>query len=162
MRQATLFSLLLILSGCVAPQSDTAIAKAFFPFADRPTEEVILRHDIQTVKGEVYFFKQDGSRVIHHFTPVGAILDRNTYVISASPALDIADFMSVSFDAENDVQAVIAAAETYCKETGYSRVDSGAIIWIEGNSSALVEFCIPNGVQLPPLYSSGDRVPRKQ
>lgn len=160
MRAATIISLLSILAGCASPSSDLAIAETFFPFADRPTEEIMLQHNIQIVNGEVFHFLEDGSRAIHHFSPVATITDRNTYVISVSSVLDVADFMSGGFDAEDDVNAVIGAAVTYCKQTGYVRVDKGVNIWIGAKSSALVEFCVPDGVQLPPYYNVGDRVPR--
>ena len=92
---------------------------------------------------------------------MASVFDRNTYVISVSAVLDVADFMSVGFDAEGEVQAVIAAAEAYCEQTGYIRIYNGASIWIGEKSSALVEFCVPKGVELPPGYKAGDRVPRQ-
>ncbi|MES0824944.1 hypothetical protein [Ruegeria sp. SCP11] len=162
MREAISISLLLLLLGCASPSSENEVAGAFFPFAGRPTEQVKLQHDIQIVKGSVFHFEQDGSRVIHHFAPVATTLDRNTYVVSVSSVLDIADFMSGDFDAESDVRAVIAAAQAYCEQTSYIRQGSDAIIWVGEKSSSLVEFCIPKGIELPPFYKAGDRVPRGQ
>ncbi|WP_271947912.1 hypothetical protein [Ruegeria faecimaris] len=162
MREAISISLLLLLLGCASPSSENEVVEAFFPFADRPTEQVTLQHDVQIVKGSVFHFEQDGSRVIYHFAPVATTLDRNTYVVSVSSVLDIADFMSGDFDAESDVRAVIAAAQAYCEQTGYIRQGSDAIIWVGENSSSLVEFCIPKGIELPSFYKAGDRVPRGQ
>ena len=121
-----------------------------------------MQHDIQIIDGTVFHFLNDGSKLTHHFSPVATIIDSNTYVISVSSVLDVADFMSIGFDAESDVRSMIAAAETYCEQTGYVRVGSGVSIWVGEKSSALVEFCVPNGVQLPPGYKTGDRVPRAQ
>jgi hypothetical protein len=39
-------------------------------------------------------------------------------MISVPPALNILDFLNIDFDAETNVQAVIAAAEAYCLNTG--------------------------------------------
>ncbi len=154
--------LVLILSGCAAQSSDTVKQATFFPFADRPTEKVNLQHEIQIVQGTVFHFEQDGSRVIHHFVPAASTLDRNTYVVSVSPVLDVMDFMKVSFDAESDVRGVIASAESYCRQTGYRRVGNGVSIMVGDKSSSLVEFCVPSDIELPPFYKAGDRVPRAQ
>lgn len=161
MRNLNLSQFLLLLGSCAAPLLADGSAGTFFPFADRPTESVTLRHDIQIVDGTVFHFRRDGSRATYHYLPVATILDRNTYVISVSSRLDIADFMSVNFDAEADVLAMITAAETYCDKTGYKRVGTGISIWIGDATSALVEFCVSEGVELPPGYKAGDRVPRK-
>ena len=155
-------SLLSILMGCSFPPANKIAVGKFFPFSDRPTEQITMQHDVQVVAGTVFHFLDNGSRAVHHFSPIATIMDSNTYVISIPSALDIADFMSTGFDAETDVEAVIAAAETYCESTGYFRVGRGASIWIGENSSALVEFCVPEGVQLPPSYKAGERVPRKE
>lgn len=157
------FSMLLSFAACVHPsEEEIAVARTFFPFADRPNEKVVLQHDVQIIEGTVYHLMEDGSPLTFHLIPVATILESNTYVISVSSVLGFADSMSLSFDAEADVQAVIAAAKTYCKQTGYDRVNEGVSIWIGKNSSALVEFCIPDSVQLPPFAKVGDRAPREK
>ena len=160
MREVLLILVLLLSVGCTSPSISTEQARVLFPFADRPTEEVTFQHDIQVVVGSVFHFQQDGSRTIYHLLPVSTIVDSNTYVISVSSRLNITDFMSTSFDAEEDVLAIMNAAETYCDQTGYRRVDKGISIWVGNTKSALVEFCVPEGIQLPPSYKAGDRVPR--
>ncbi|MEP5760478.1 MAG: hypothetical protein ABJ327_14430 [Litoreibacter sp.] len=160
MREAFLFSLCVMLSGCASPPLNSEDAKTIFPFTDRPSKRLTLQHDIQIVEGNVYHFLQDGSRLTHHFAPVATILNSNTYVISVSARLDVSDFMSVDFDTEVDVLTMIAAAETYCEQAGYVRVGKGINIWVGDATSALVEFCIPEGIDLPPSYKAGDRVPR--
>jgi hypothetical protein len=162
MRELTLIVASLSLVGCNSPKNNSEIMNSFFPFADRPNEKIVLQHEVQVVKGEIFHFQQDGSRVMHQGLPVATIIDRNTFVISVSSVLDVNDFFNVSFDAEDDVKAIILAAEIYCEQTGYSRVGDGATIWVGENKTALVEFCVPNNVQLPASYVSGDRIPRAQ
>ena len=120
-----------------------------------------FRHEEKLIQGTVFHFNSDGTRVSHHYLPAGTIVDRSTYVITLSSALDVDDFLKVTFDAESDVEHVIAAATTYCATTGYEVVGGGVDIWLGENMSALVEFCVPPGVSLPPWSSSGDRIPRQ-
>lgn len=159
MRILTLFSLLFVAS-CGFDRSGQSQAYEVAPFIDRPDLLVSFRHEVAIVKGDVWFFNDDGTPVLYHYVPVGVVADSNTYIVSIDyrPFSEMLDFLDESTG--NDIKALIRAAERFCTSTGYVRKEDGAGIWVNAGGAALVEFCIPPNVELPPAYTLGDRVPR--
>ncbi|WP_152615742.1 hypothetical protein [Leisingera sp. ANG-M1] len=143
----------LLVSGCSGQPLHKPLPQTYEPFDDRPDLQLTFQHKIAVVKGTVRHFNEDGSQATHHFVPVETVTDRNTYVLSVTPAqLDI--------EAVSDVLALARAAEQYCEDAGLVAVSAGLNLFAAGEETLLVEKCVPQPVILPPWYKSGDRVPR--
>lgn len=155
MRRQILFSFLIAASGCTASLNKSDTAGSLNSFADSPTKTVAMTHNIRHVTGEVQHFQSDGTRVTLHGLPLAMKVDRSTYAISILPKFDTAGDISAE-----DLRALVGAAETFCNQTGYVRVDDSIFLQNGKDSLLLIEFCVPAGVKLPPFYKAGDRVPR--
>jgi hypothetical protein len=134
----------------------------FTPFADHPEDVYFFRHDTVVVRGVIWLFEEDGDPVIHG-GPVGIIQNSYTYVVEVTPK--VFDFPRLGDDSVTGVDPIrvaelIAAANAFCEETGYSRLGTGANIHTTEDSNLLVLHCAPDDFEYTRGALAGDDIQR--